>query len=361
MSKSVIVIGAGVVGLACGKELSERGYEVFIAEQEQYIATQTSARNSGVIHAGIYYPTDSLKAKLCVRGKNLLYEYCEKFNISHSNTKKMIVSTTSEETQILLKLKDTAAKNGVQLDLINGHDAVEREPNLFAVSALVSPTTGIVDAAGLAASFQHQAELNGASLALETKITKITQNSKILVSGTSGGEEFEAEFDFLINAAGHGAHKLTQSYWPDAPPLPKNFAKGNYFSIAGKAPFQTLIYPVPGTESLGIHYTIDTDGRGQLGPNVQWVNQPTYEVDKNLEAEFRNAARTYWPSVDDRELIPGYSGIRPRVEAKDFVIHSKDKIITLLGIESPGLTSSLAIAELVSKNFDSNKINFSVN
>ena len=223
---------------------------------------------------------------------------------------------------------------------------------MFAVSALVSPTTGIVDTSELAASFQHQAELNGASLALETNITKITQNSKILVSGTSGGEEFEAEFDFLINAAGHGAHELTQSYWPEAPPVPKNFAKGNYFSIAGKAPFQTLIYPVPGTESLGIHYTIDTDGRGQLGPNVQWVNQPTYEVDKNLEAEFRNAVRTYWPGVEDRELIPGYSGIRPRVEAKDFVIHSKDKIVTLLGIESPGLTSSLAIAELVTKNFE---------
>ena len=143
---------------------------------------------------------------------------------------------------------------------------------------------------------------------------------------------------------------IRDRYWPEAPPLPKNFAKGNYFSISGKAPFQTLIYPVPGTESLGIHYTIDTDGRGQLGPNVQWVNQPTYEVDKNLEAEFRNAARTYWPGVEDRELIPGYSGIRPRVEAKDFVIHSKDNIITLLGIESPGLTSSLAIAELVAEN-----------
>ncbi len=350
MNKSVIVVGAGVVGLACGKELSEKGYEVFIAEQEKNIATQTSARNSGVIHAGIYYPTDSLKAKLCVRGKNLLYEYCEEFNVPHARTKKMIVATTSDETEILYKLKETALKNGVELKFISGVDAIEREPNLFATSALVSPTTGIVDSTGLAASFQHQAELNGASLALETKITKITQNSKLLVSGTSGGEEFEAEFDILINACGHGAHKLTQSYWPEAPPLPKNFAKGNYFSIAGKAPFQTLIYPVPGTESLGIHYTIDTDGRGQLGPNVQWVNQPTYEVDKNLEAEFRNAARKYWPGVDNRELIPGYSGIRPRVEAKDFVIHSKDNIITLLGIESPGLTSSLAIAELVAEN-----------
>jgi L-2-hydroxyglutarate oxidase LhgO len=338
--------------LACGKKLSEKGYEVFIAEQEKNIATQTSARNSGVIHAGIYYPAESSKAKLCIRGKQLLYEYCEQFEVPYSRTKKMIVATTSEETQILLKLKDTAAKNGVHLNLISSHDAVEREPNLFAASALVSPTTGIVDSAGLAASLHHQAELNGASLALETKITKITQNSKILVSGTSGGEEFEAEFDILINACGHGAHELTQSYWPEAPPLPKNFAKGNYFSIAGKAPFQTLIYPVPGTESLGIHYTIDTDGRGQLGPNVQWVNQPTYEVDKNLEAEFRNAASTYWPGVEDRELIPGYSGIRPRVEAKDFVIHSKDNIITLLGIESPGLTSSLAIAELVAENLE---------
>ena len=352
MSKSVIIIGAGVVGLACGKKLSEKGYEVFIAEQEKHIATQTSARNSGVIHAGIYYPADSLKAKLCIRGKKLLYEYCEEFNVTHARTKKLIVATTSEEAQILYKLKETALKNGVELKFISGADAIEREPNLFAVSALFSPTTGIIDAAELAGSFQHQAELNGASLALETKITKITQNSKMLVSGTSRGEEFEAEFDFLINAAGHGAHKLTQSYWPEAPPLPKNFAKGNYFSIAGKAPFQTLIYPVPGTESLGIHYTIDTDGRGQLGPNVQWVNQPTYEVDKSLEAEFRNAARTYWPGVEDRELIPGYSGIRPRVEAKDFVIHSKDNIVTLLGIESPGLTSSLAIAELVAENLE---------
>ena len=350
MSKSVIIIGAGVVGLACAKELSEKGYEVFIAEQEKYIASQTSARNSGVIHAGIYYPADSLKARLCVRGKNLLYKYCEQFNVPHSRTKKMIVATTSEETQILFKLQETALKNGVELGFISGDEAIEREPNLLAVSALVSPTTGIVDAAELAGSFQHQAELNGASLAVETHIKNIQQNSKILVSGISGGDEFEAEFDFLINAAGHGAHKLTQSYWPEAPPLPKNFAKGNYFSIAGKAPFQTLIYPVPGTESLGIHYTIDTDGRGQLGPNVQWVNQPTYEVDKSLEAEFRNAARTYWPGVEDRELIPGYSGIRPRVEAKDFVIHSKDNIITLLGIESPGLTSSLAIAELVAEN-----------
>ena len=351
MSKSVIIVGAGVVGLACGRELSKKGHEVFIAEEKQYIATQTSARNSGVIHAGIYYAVDSLKAKLCVRGKNLLYKYCEQFEVPYSRTEKMIVATTNEETHILLKLKETALRNGVKLISIRGEDAIEREPNLFAVSALVSPTTGIIDASKLAESFQHQAEINGANLALETKITKITQTSKILVSGISGGEKFEAEFDFLINAAGHGAHQLTQSYWPEAPSLPKNFAKGNYFSIAGKAPFKTLIYPVPGPESLGIHYTIDTDGRGQLGPNVQWVNQQNYDVDKSLEAEFRNAARTYWPGVEDRELIPGYSGIRPRVEAEDFVIHSKDNIITLLGIESPGLTSSLAIAELVAENF----------
>ena len=351
MSRSIIIIGAGVVGLACGKELSNKGYEVFIAEQESYIASQTSARNSGVIHAGIYYPSNSLKAKLCVRSKHLLYEYCEQFGVAYSRTQKLIVATTSDEIQILLKLRETAANNGVDLELISGQAAIDREPNLLAVSALLSPTTGIINASRLAESFLHQAELNGASLALETKITKIIQNSKILVNGTSGGEEFEAEFDFLINAAGHGAHKLTHSYWPDAPPLPKNFAKGNYFSIAGKAPFQTLIYPVPGSESLGIHYTIDTDGRGQLGPNVQWVSQPSYEVDTNLESEFRNAAKKYWPGVEDRELMPGYSGIRPRVEAKDFIIHSHNNIVTLLGIESPGLTSSLAIAELVSADF----------
>ena len=157
MSKSVIVIGAGVVGLACGRELSDKGYEVFIAEQEQYIATQTSARNSGVIHAGIYYPPKSLKAKLSVRGKNLLYQYCEKFNVPHARTKKMIVATTSDETKILSKLKDTATKNGLELEFISGHAAIEKEPNLFAVSALMSPKTGIIDTAVLAKSFQHQA------------------------------------------------------------------------------------------------------------------------------------------------------------------------------------------------------------
>jgi L-2-hydroxyglutarate oxidase LhgO len=352
MSKSVIVIGAGVVGLACGRELSDKGYDVFIAEQEQYIATQTSARNSGVIHAGIYYPPKSLKAKLCVRGKNLLYEYCEKFNVPHSRTKKMIVATTSDETEILLKLKDTATKNGLELEFITGHAAIEREPNLFAVSALVSPTTGIIDASNLAKSLQHQAEINGANLALETKITNITQASKILVSGISGGEQFEAEFDFLINAAGHGAHSLTKSYWQEAPSPPQNFAKGNYFSVTGKAPFQTLVYPVPETISLGIHYTIDTEGRGQLGPNVQWVNQPNYEVDPSLESEFRTAVKKYWPGVEDHELIPGYAGIRPKVEATDFIIHRQDNIISLLGIESPGLTSSLAIAELIGEIFN---------
>ena len=351
MGKSVIIIGAGVVGLACGSELSKKGYEVFIAEQESYNASQTSARNSGVIHAGIYYPSNSLKAKLCTRGKQLLYKYCEQFGVTYSRTQKLIVATTSDETQILLKLRETAANNGVVLELISGQDAIDREPNLFAVSALLSPTTGIIDATELAASLLHQSETHGANLALETKINTITQNSKILVNGTSAGEEFEAEFDCLINAAGHGAHNLTKSYWRDAPIPPATFAKGNYFSIAGKAPFKTLIYPVPGTESLGIHFTIDINGRGQLGPNVQWVNQPSYEVDPNLETEFRNAAKKYWPGVEDRELMPGYSGIRPRVEAKDFVIHSNKNIVTLLGIESPGLTSSLAIAELVSAEF----------
>ena len=351
MAKSVIVIGAGVVGLACGKELSKKGYEVFITEQEKYIATQTSSRNSGVIHAGIYYATDSLKATLCVRGKRLLYKYCEQFGVPHSRTRKMIVATTQEETKILSKLKETAVKNGVHLELIRGEEAIEHEPKLFALSALVSPTTGIVDASKLAISLQHQAEINGASLAFETKIKKINQAQKIIVSGVSGGEEFEAEFDFLVNAAGHGAYTLTQSYWQDAPTPPPNFAKGNYFSIEGEAPFQTLIYPVPGTISLGIHYTIDTEGHGQLGPDVQWIDQPNYEVDPELERNFRTAARMYWPGVDDCRLIPGYSGIRPKVEANDFIIHRQDNIITLLGIESPGLTSSLAIAESVANSF----------
>jgi L-2-hydroxyglutarate oxidase LhgO len=219
----------------------------------------------------------------------------------------------------------------------------------------VSPTTGIIDASKLAKSFQHQAEINGANLALKTKIAKIAQASKILVSGISGGEQFEAEFDFLINAAGHGAYNLTKSYWQAAPAPPPNFAKGNYFTIAGKAPFQTLVYPVPGTVSLGIHYTINLDGRGQLGPNVQWVNRPNYEVNPTLEGEFRTAASKYWPGVENRELIPDYSGIRPKIEGNDFIIHQQGNIITLLGIESPGLTSSLAIAESVEKSLDTHQ------
>ncbi len=348
MPKTIMVIGAGVVGLACARGLSMAGFDVLVTEQHAQIGTEVSGRNSGVIHAGIYYPTGSEKAKYCVRGRSLLYEYCAHRNVPFQRTQKLIVATTPEQDAILTRIQAKAWENGVQLDHISGGEAIEIEPKLFATSALVSPLTGIVDVHALMFSFLAEAEGNNATLALQTRINAVSQDVHgCVVTGTSQGEAFEYPADFVVNAAGLGATDLANSYWPDHPQPPHRFAKGNYFAITGALPFHRLIYPVPEQHGLGIHYTLDLSGKSRLGPNVRWVDQLDYSVDQDVEPMFRQAVRSYWPGVDDRKLTPDYVGYRPKIAQGDFSIHRTGRVISLLGIESPGLTSSLAIAEQV--------------
>lgn len=343
-----MVVGAGVVGLACAKMLAQTGWDVVITEQHEHLGSEVSARNSGVIHAGIYYPQKSLKARCCVRGKQLLYDYCAEKGIPHRNLGKFIVGTNEQEDEILLKIRDTAAKNGVVLELVPGAQAMEQEPALSVTSALWSSTTGIVDCHELMFAYLGDAENCGAIFVPHTSIQgTMLQGSQVVVEGLSSGEDFSMAVDLVVNAAGLRAYDLAAQHWSDAPKPPQKFAKGNYFSISGKGPFDTLIYPTPVPGGLGIHYTADLGGRGRLGPNVRWVEQETYDVELDDEIVFREAVRRYWPGVEDRTLSPDYSGIRPKIAGDDFVIRRDGPIINLLGIESPGLTSSLAIGEIV--------------
>lgn len=346
MSKSVMIIGAGVVGLACACSLAQAGFDVVIAEQHHHIATEVSGRNSGVIHAGIYYPHGSMQARLCLRGKELLYRYCAERGVPHKNVQKLIVATTGDQNAVLADLRQTAARNGVALDHISGAEAMAQEPQLFATSALVSPTTGIVDVHALVYALLADAESAGAVLSVDTTITQIDdQGDGMRAFGHSQGAPFDMAFDHIVIAAGLGAPDLAHQIWPDAPRPPQKLAKGNYVAISGAQPFSRLIYPVPEQAGLGIHYTMDMAGQSRLGPNVRWVDDADYDVDDDAETAFRNAVRGYWPGVEDRHLTPDYVGIRPKIAGGDFIIHRHGRAVILLGIESPGLTSSLAIAE----------------
>lgn len=344
VAKSVLVIGAGAVGLAAAMRCAQSGADVVVIDAEDAIGTQTSARNSGVVHAGLYYPHNSQKAKFCVKGREMLYAHSARFDVAHSVVQKLIVASNADQIAQLHALQTRAADNGVTLDLISGAAAQELEPQLRVSAALVSAKTGIVDAPGLMLSYLTQAEAHGATVILNTKIDSITRKrDQIVVTGTSAGDAFDMGFDRVINAAGHGAYRLAEQYWPQAPKPPKQWAKGSYFAISGPAPFNRLVYPLPEQAGLGIHYTVDLGGQGQLGPNVDWVDQMDPCVDPALDPVFRAAVRQYWPAVDDRGLNPAYAGFRPKIAGDDFVLNYRDGIITFLGIESPGLTASLAL------------------
>ncbi len=348
MSDQVMIVGAGVVGLACARNFALEGYDVLIVERHPHIGSEVSARNSGVIHAGIYYPQHSKKALACVRGRELLYEYCHEAGVPFKNLGKLIVATNEDEDKILKKIQANASLNGVELQLLSGAEACEREPELSATSALLSPRTGIVDCHELMYAYLADAEKAGAQLSLNTKIARFKPcDNHVIVEGVSAGEEFVFEADLVVNAGGLGSYALARDHWHDAPAPPEKYAKGNYFSISGKSPFDMLIYPVPVPGGLGIHYTSDLAGRGRLGPNVRWVDELSYDVEIEDEQVFRDAVRSYWPGVDDRTLQPDYAGIRPKISGNDFVFKRHGPVIDLLGIESPGLTSSLAVAQMV--------------
>ncbi len=359
-----IVIGAGVVGLAVARALSMTGREVIVLETEDAIGTGTSARNSEVIHAGIYYAEDSNKARLCVRGKSLLYDYCTSHGVNHRRIGKLLVATTEDEIPALEDMRLKALANGVDdLRYLNKTDIHALEPNVKAVGALISPSTGIVDSHGLMLALQGDAETHGAMIAFSSPVLDGQVTPEGFILNVGGDAQMTLTCSELINAAGHGALPFAASLGGlDAafvPPSPAQYAKGNYFILSGKSPFNHLIYPVPVPGGLGTHSTLDLGGQTKFGPDVEWVNEPDFEVDPNRSELFYAAIRRFWPDLPDGALMPGYVGIRPKLSgqggnkyADDFLIegagtHGIPGLVNLFGIESPGLTSSLAIADVV--------------
>ena len=358
-----VVIGAGVVGLAVGRELALQGLEVMVLESENAIGTGTSSRNSEVIHAGIYCPAGSLKACLCVQGKELLYAYCAERGVAHQRLGKLIVATSPEQVAQLAGIQAKAAANGVHdLRQISAAEARELEPALQCDAALLSPSTGIVDSHGLMLALQGDMENAGGLLALLSPVQSIgvgqgTPSHPLRVR-SEDGTELAARW--VVNAAGlnavavaHRIEGLDQRLLPQAA-----YAKGNYFTLAGKAPFSRLIYPVPEHAGLGVHLTLDLGGQAKFGPDVQWVEDPTdLVVDPRRGDAFYAEVRKYWPGLPDGALQAGYAGMRPKISgphepAADFMLqgsqqHGVAGLVNLLGIESPGLTSSLAIAAQV--------------
>ncbi|WP_321389838.1 NAD(P)/FAD-dependent oxidoreductase [Emcibacter sp.] len=357
-----IVVGAGVVGLACARALARQGQEVIILEREKDIGTGISSRNSEVIHAGLYYTPGSLKAELCVRGNRLMRDFCDQYNVDYRMPGKLVVATTEEETRKLRDIKANAEACGVlDLQLLDKAASSKLEPDLNVIAALYSPSSGIVDSHGLMLALLGDAEAHGAVAAYENTVTDIELSDGffVLTCIQANGQEMMLACRTLVNAAGLGATTLAANLQELKPAtIPRTwFAKGNYFSYAGKIPFNHLIYPVPTKGSLGTHLTPDLGGQGKFGPDIQWVEEENYEVDESRKPLFVESIRKYWPGLDESRLQPAYSGIRPKVvppeiASQDFIIHGPadhglEGFVNLMGIESPGLTSSLAIAEKV--------------
>ncbi|MBZ0325116.1 MAG: NAD(P)/FAD-dependent oxidoreductase, partial [Alphaproteobacteria bacterium] len=310
-----IVVGAGVVGLAVARALALAGREVLVLEAEDAIGTGTSARNSEVIHAGIYYPAGSLKARLCVAGRAALYAYCAEHRIGHARTGKLIVATSDAQAGELTAIRDRAAANGVaDLVLLDGADARRMEPALAAVAALHSPSTGIVDSHGLMLAYRGDAEDAGAAIAFHSPFLAAEAEDRGFRVRVGGADPMALRCRLLVNSAGLHAQEVAGAIGglPPAAVPPAFRAKGSYFALSGRAPFSRLIYPVPEPGGLGIHLTLDLGGRARFGPDVEWVDALDYAVDPDRADRFYAAIRRYYPGLPDGALRPDYAGIRPK-------------------------------------------------
>ncbi len=355
-----VIVGGGVIGLAIARTLARAGREVVLLEAEPAIGTHTSSRNSEVIHAGIYYPAGSLKARLCVAGKKALYDYCAEHDVAHARTGKIIVATREEEIPVLERLKSQAETNGVgDLEWLTRAEVAELESEVSCERALFSPSTGIVDSHELMVTLRRDALGAGAELLLSTPVLSGEVRSDGLALSTGGAEPTTVLCRAVVNAAGLGAQALARRIegLPKSTIPPAFFAKGHYFTMSGRSPFHHLVYPVPAPGGLGIHVTLDLAGQARFGPDVSWVDGIDYRFDEGRVASFCAAIRTYFPALDDARLHPGYTGIRPKLgpagtPSQDFVIQGPDDhgvpgLVNLYGIESPGLTAALALAEEV--------------
>lgn len=355
-----VVVGAGVVGLAVGRALAMAGREVVILEANDMIGAETSSRNSGVIHAGIYYPPGSLKAQLCVRGKHALYRFCADHSVEHARVGKLLVATAEDQLASLDAFRRRAAANGVDdLEPLGPKQVAELEPEVRCVGALRSPSTGIIDAHGFMLALQGDAESNGAMVALLSPLQRARATDRGLELEVGGAQPMRLGCSWLINCAGLHAQRVARRIEGLAPETipPGYLAKGNYFQLRGRTPFRRLIYPMPVGGSLGVHVGLDLSGRCRFGPDIHWVEQIDYDVDETQAPAFYAAIRRYWPGLPDGALAPDYTGIRPKITppgaaAGDFIIAGPvatgvDGLVCLYGIESPGLTSALAIADHV--------------
>lgn len=354
----VLVVGAGVIGLAVAREAALRGHEVTIAERTGGIANGVSSRNSEVIHGGLYYPTGSSRARHCVRGRRMLYEFCAGHGVAHKKCGKLVVATSEAELAKVETIRAQAEANGVEnTEMIGGNAARALEAELSCIGALWSPETGIVDSHGFMLALWGDLQERGGMIAFETTVERLRLNAGSWHVEFSGRDAGALEFDAVVNAAGLGAQPLARRIegYP-ADKIPRLvLAKGNYFGFAGRPVFSRLIYPTPVDGGLGVHVTLDLAGRMRFGPDVEWIKQESYTVDARRAENFYERIRAYWPGLPADSLVPDYCGIRPKLTgpgepAADFMIeseaaHGMPRLVNLFGIESPGLTSSLSLAE----------------
>lgn len=358
-----LIIGAGAVGLACAAVLARRGEPVAVLERNRKIGQETSARNSGVIHAGLYYPTGSLKARLCVAGRDRLYARCARQGLPHRRCGKVLVATDAAEVGKLEAIARQAAINGAEVQLIVAAEVARRVPAVRAIAGLWSPSTGIVDAHALMDSYRHEAEDHGAMIVLDHAVTELARRPDgwHVTARTAAGATAEIRAAWLVNAAGLDASRIAElaGLDVDALGLRQRPCKGDYFALAPKYTglAEHLVYPVPVHAGLGVHITFDLAGRLMAGPDTEYVDELRYDVDPAKAAAFGAALRRYLPQIADGDLSPGYAGIRPKLQGpgepvRDFVVeeasrHGAPQLVNLVGIESPGLTASEAIAERV--------------
>jgi L-2-hydroxyglutarate oxidase LhgO len=356
-----IVVGAGVVGLAVARALAVAGHEVMVLEQHPLIGSETSSRNSEVIHAGIYYPPGSLRAVLCVRGKELLYRFCAENNVGHARCGKLLVATHESQLPKLAAIKETAEKNGVtDLEPLGANAARALEPELACMAAMVSPSTGIIDSHGFMLALEGHIEAGGGSVVLRCPVERVERTRTGVYRLITGGEAPGAiTCRNLVMSSGLSASKLarTLSYGSGYAVPETYYAKGQYYALSGPSPFKRHIYPMPDGAWLGLHATVDIGGRCKFGPDIEWIPDIDYGfVPEKLE-KFLGFIRSYYPGLDAGRLHPDYTGIRPKLYREgepvpDFAIHGADRhglpgLVALYGIESPGLTASLAIGEMV--------------